>query len=76
LLRGEDSLVVSGLKGDKGERIFYRKVVLACDGRQWRHIALEYPTEAKRSLHRLITNLSKALDRAVADCSGTVVGRN
>src|ERR1043166_4772522 len=35
-LRGErDRLTVSGLKDDK---IFYRKVMLACGGTPWRHV--------------------------------------
>src|SRR5437588_6681227 len=35
LRRERDWLVVSGSKGDRGERKFYRKVVLACGGQQW-----------------------------------------
>src|SRR5438552_3879249 len=58
LRRERDWLVVFGFKGDKRERNFYRKVVLACGGRQWRHIVLEYPVEAKRSFERLIEGLS------------------
>ena len=61
-LRGErDWLAVSGIRG---ERIFYRKVVLACGERQWRHIAFEYPTDEKRQFDRLVTRMSRALDMA------------
>jgi len=43
-LRGERSWIeVSGFKGD---RIFYRKSVLACSGTTWHEIAFEYPAEA------------------------------
>ena len=35
---------VGGLKGD---RIFYRKSVLACGGTSWHEVTLEYPAEAK-----------------------------
>jgi serine/threonine-protein kinase len=61
-LRGERNwLAVSGIRGD---RIFYRKVVLACGERQWRHIALEYPADEKRQFDRLVSRMSRALDRA------------
>ena len=44
-LRGERSWIeVSGFKGD---RIFYRKSVLACGGTSWHEIAFEYPAEAQ-----------------------------
>jgi serine/threonine-protein kinase len=73
LRRERDWLVVFGSKGDKGERNFYRKVVLACGGQQWRHVALEYPAEAKRSFERLIERLSKVVDVTTDD--GCDVGR-
>ena len=44
-LRGErDWIVVSGTKGD---RIFYRKAVIACGGKVWHHVAFEYPVALK-----------------------------
>ena len=56
-LRGErDWLTVSGLKGD---RIYYRKVTLACGGTIWRHIALEYPAERKPMLDRLVERVAR-----------------
>jgi len=61
-LRGErDWLAVLGVRGDQ---IFYRKVVLACGERQWRHIAFEYPVKEKRQFDGLISRMSRALDRA------------
>jgi hypothetical protein len=70
LRREPNWLVVSGLKG---ERIFYRKVVLACEGREWLHIAFEYPAEAKRALDPLVIAVSHRLDRtAQEDCDMTV----
>jgi hypothetical protein len=73
LRRDRDWLVVSGFKGAKEERIFYRKVVLACGGNTWRHIAFEYPAEAKRAFDRLVTRVAIAMDRAAkADCNETV----
>jgi hypothetical protein len=60
-LRGaRDWLAVSGLRG---ERIFYRKAVLACGESQWRHVMFEYPAEAKRDFDRLVTSISRALDQ-------------
>ena len=62
-----DRLTVSGLKGD---RIYYRKVMLACGGTAWRHLALEYPADAK-SFDRLVERLSRSFDRiAEEDCGG------
>jgi hypothetical protein len=61
-LRSErDWLAVSGVRGDQ---IFYRKVILACGERQWRHIAFEYPAKDKRQFDRLVSRMSRALDRA------------
>jgi len=67
-LRGErDQLTVSGFKGD---RIFYRKVALACGGTQWRHIALEYPAEAKTRFDRYVANVSRGFERIADDGCG------
>jgi len=73
LRRESDWLEVSGFKGD---RLFYRKVVLACGERSWRHIALEYPAAAKRAFERLITRAGRALDREVEHNCDAVVGSN
>jgi len=76
LQRERDWLVVSGFKGDKGDRIFSRKAVLACGQRSWRHIAFEYPAEAKRVYDRLVTRVAHALELTVdRDCDETT-GRN
>jgi len=67
-LRGQrDRLTVSGLKGD---RIFYRKVALACGGTQWRHIALEYPAQAKTRFDRYVENISRGFERIADDGCG------
>jgi len=66
LRREREWLVVSGFHND---RIFYRKVVLACAEREWRHIALEYPKAEKRAFDRLVAGVARALDfAAVNDC--------
>ncbi len=67
-LRGErDRLTVSGLKGD---RIFYRKVMLACGGTVWRHVAMEYPAAEKRDLDRVVERMSRGFDRIADDSCG------
>ncbi len=67
-LRGErDRMTVSGLKGD---RIFYRKVSLACGGTQWRHVALEYPAQDKRRFDRFVENVSRGFERIADDGCG------
>jgi hypothetical protein len=58
LQRKRDWVAVSGFRGD---RIFYRKVTLACSGTSWRHIAFEYPAQQKRAFDRLVTRVSHAL---------------
>jgi hypothetical protein len=70
-LRGErDRLTASGLKGDA---IFYRKVMLACDGTVWRHVAVEYPASAKRDFDGLIERISRAFERIADDSCGASV---
>jgi len=67
-LRGErDRLTVSGLKGD---RIFYRKVMLACGGTQWRHVALEYPAQDKARLDRTVETISRGFEHIADDGCG------
>ena len=41
---GRSWIEVAGFKGD---RIFYRKSVLACGGTSWHEVTLEYPAETK-----------------------------
>jgi serine/threonine-protein kinase len=70
-LRGERSwIAVSGFKGD---RIFYRKAVLACGGRVWRHVALEYPAEHKRSLDPFVQRASAVVDATANEACDTAV---
>jgi hypothetical protein len=63
------------VSGFKGERMFYRKAVLACGGRQWRHVAFEHPAVAKRDFDPLVTQMARALDREVEENCDTTVGR-
>ena len=50
--------MVSGYNGD---RIFYRKAMLACGGRSWHHLAFEYPADQKRPFDQFVTRASYAL---------------
>ena len=58
LVRRPGWLVVSGIKGD---RIFYRKAILACDA-VWHHVALEYPARLKRTYDALVSVVSRSLE--------------
>ncbi|HET7681042.1 MAG TPA: hypothetical protein VFK79_13035 [Xanthobacteraceae bacterium] len=60
-------VAVSGFKGD---RIFYRKSNLACQGTRWHHIALEYPAEDKRKMDALVTRVALGMNRFDNDCKG------
>jgi len=67
-LHGErDRLTVSGFKDDK---IFYRKVTLACGGTIWRHVAMEYPAGAKEKFDRLVERLSRGFEQIADDTCG------
>ena len=59
LRRESDRLVVFGRKG--GDRNFYRKVILACRGHDWREAEIEYPAAA-RDYERLIEHVSAMMD--------------
>lgn len=75
-LRGGRSWVeVSGFKGD---RIFYRKSVLACGGTSWHEVAFEYPAEAQgmnafvdQAAHGVEMNRDKGCAAAVAASNGS-----
>lgn len=58
LRRGSSWIVASGFKGD---RIFYRKAMLACGDTRWHHVAFEYPAAQKRAYDRFVTRASHAL---------------
>ena len=44
-----------------GDRIFYRKAMLACGGQVWHHLAFEYPAIQKRAFDLFVTRASYAL---------------
>ena len=64
-LRGErDWIAVSGSKGD---RIFYRKAIIACGGKVWHHIAFEYPIALKREMDLYVTRAAFIVNQAEND---------
>ena len=56
--RGGDWTVTSGYRGD---RIFYRRAMLACHSTKWRQIEFEYPASEKRLFDNFVTRTSYAL---------------
>jgi hypothetical protein len=63
--REPDWLAVSGLKGN---RIFYRKAVIACGGKIWQ--AFEYPAVRKRQMDPFVVRASRSIDHAEYDSCG------
>jgi hypothetical protein len=57
--RGGSWIVVSGFRG--GDRIFYRKAMLACSNTRWHEIEFEYPAAQKRAYDRFVTQASHRL---------------
>jgi hypothetical protein len=56
--RGGDWIVTSGYRGN---RIFYRRAMLACNNTKWRQIEFEYPASEKRLFDSFVTRTSFAL---------------
>ncbi|OBS53418.1 hypothetical protein A8B73_06405 [Methylosinus sp. 3S-1] len=68
--RAKDWLAVSGTKGD---RIFYRKALLSCNGTVWNSVAIDYPAAQKKKLDPLVTRVARSLragpgDAHMTDC--------
>jgi hypothetical protein len=53
--QGAGWIVVSGYHGD---RIFYRKAMLACSNHQWHQLTFEYPAPEKREFDVFVTRAS------------------
>src|SRR5262245_1940237 len=73
-IRGERTwIAVSGFKGD---RIFYRKAVLACGGERWHNVAFGYPVAEKRRLAEFVTRASEVVQLSQDhDCDTPVSAR-
>jgi hypothetical protein len=64
-LRGERTWIA--VSGNKGDRIFYRKAVLACAGKRWNQIAFEYPATLKRSMDEYVNRAAEAVHESQND---------
>jgi hypothetical protein len=78
---GEDVLTLAGnregllVTGTKGDRMFMRKVGLACGGREWHQVAIEFPAAARQGYERLSAQAVRVLDLADADgCTEPIAG--
>jgi hypothetical protein len=76
---GEDVLRLAGTQGElvvtgtKQQRMFVRKARLACGGRDWHHVVVEFPISAQRDYARVVEQALGALDRADDDgCTAPV----
>lgn len=56
--RGRSWIAVSGYDGD---RIFYRKSHLVCDGRRWHHIEFRYPVRDKARMDATVTSIARRM---------------
>ena len=73
-LRGERTWIA--VSGHKGDRVFYRKAVLACAGKRWNHVAFEYPSAAKRSMDEFVNRAAEAVHDSQNDgCDDAVSAR-
>lgn len=59
--------VVSGYTAEN--RIFYRKTMLACEGRKWHNLAFEYPASDKRAMFEYPASDKQAMDEFVTRAS-------
>ena len=64
LERGRGWVVASGITA---ARTSYRKAALDCHERVWRHIELDFPTEARSTFDPLIARVAHTLDFALAN---------
>jgi hypothetical protein len=56
--RGPRMAVVSGMRG---ERIFYRKVVVSCKDQVMNRVSIEYPVTRKQQLDALLSHVAASL---------------
>ena len=64
-IRGaKDWIAVSGFKGD---RVFYRKAVIACAGRSWHQIAFEFPANMRQAMDSFVSGASAAVQNSETD---------
>ena len=61
-LHGEEDWIE--VAGSKADHSFFRKAVLACDGRVWHEVAFEYPTQSHRELIEFVSRAAKAVQNS------------
>jgi hypothetical protein len=61
--------------GFRGGRMYFRKAVLACSEREWRHVEYEYPAEAERVFQTHVDRMSRAFDSAFTQSCDQTVGQ-
>ena len=62
--------------GTRDHRTFIRKARLACGGREWHQVTLEFPTGAQREYARIGEQAVRALELADDDGCGAPIARN
>jgi hypothetical protein len=73
LVGNQSELLVTGTKD---HRTFIRKARLACGGREWHQVMLEFPTGAQREYSRVGEQAVRALDLADDDGCAAPVAKN
>ena len=53
--------------GFNGSRMFYRRAILACDGKVWQHVVYEYPREMRERLARFLLLAAQGLHERQGD---------
>jgi serine/threonine-protein kinase len=64
-LRGERNWIA--VSGSKGDRIFYRKAIIACGGKVWHQIAFEYPIGLQREVEPFVMRAAVIINQAEND---------
>ena len=58
-------------------RMYFRKAVLACGQREWRHVEYEYSAEARKTFQAQLDRMSRAFNLAFTQfCDETVAAPN
>ena len=73
LVGNQSELLVTGTKD---HRTFIRKARLACGGREWHQVMLEFPTGAQREYSRVGEQAVRALDLADEDGCAAPIAKN
>src|SRR5438874_5573670 len=64
------------ITGFNGGRMYFRKAVLACGEREWRHVEYDYSAEARKTFQAQVDRMSRTFDRAFTQFCDQTVGRS